>query len=123
MVVEDKFKCRVCGLSQFPDVPWGEDGLLSSFDICDCSGVEFGYGDDGLQNCLSIRRHWVEVKRCEWSWPKERPADWDMAAQIRGIPLAYKGTDDERLIQAYLDAGEPPLRGLAALSAAEKKLR
>lgn len=122
-MVEDKFKCRVCGLSHFPDMPWGEDGNDRSYLICDCCGVEFGYDDEGLQLCLWRRHHWVEVEHCRWFWPKSRPADWDIAAQIRGIPQAYKGVDDERLIQAYLDAGEPPLRGLTALSAAEKKLR
>ncbi|QKC80811.1 hypothetical protein [Mesorhizobium sp. NZP2077] len=122
-MVEDKFKCRVCGLSQFPDLPWGEDGQDPAYFICACCGVEAGYEDDGLQNCLSIRQHWVEIRRCGWFAPKERPVDWDMAAQIRGIPLAYKGADDERLIQTYLDTGEPLPKGLAALSAVEKPSR
>ncbi|GLS40396.1 hypothetical protein GCM10010869_59930 [Mesorhizobium tianshanense] len=116
----DKFKCRVCGLDQSPDMPWGEDGREPSHDICFCCGVEFGYEDDGLENCLSIRRNWVEVRRCEWFAPKDRPLDWDMPAQIRGIPLPYRGPQDELLIQAFLEAGEPPQQGLAALSAVEK---
>ncbi|WP_292556379.1 hypothetical protein [Mesorhizobium sp.] len=122
-MIEDKFKCRVCGLSQYPDLPWGEDGRQPSFNICDCCGVEFGYGDDGLENCLRLRRHWVEVERCRWFSPRDRPADWDLPAQIRGIPKAYKSDDDEKLINAHIDAGEPPLRGLSALSAIEKSTR
>ncbi|MER8369637.1 hypothetical protein [Mesorhizobium sp. M1348] len=117
---QDNFKCRVCGLDQSPDLPWGENSKEPSYIICSCSGVEFGYEDDGLGNCLSIRRHWVEVRRCKWFAPEDRPLDWDMPAQIRGIPLAYKGAEDEQLIQLYLQAGEPPLQGLAALSAVEK---
>ncbi len=119
--MQDSSRCRVCGLDQFPDLPWGESGEEPSHSICVCCGVEFGYEDDGLENCLLIRRHWVEVNRCKWFAPKHRPTDWDMAAQIRGIPRAYKSDDDdERLIQAYLQAGEPPPQGLAALSAVER---
>ncbi|CDX15842.1 conserved hypothetical protein [Mesorhizobium sp. ORS 3359] len=119
-MTEDKFKCRVCGLSQFPDLPWGEDGQQPSFNICDCCGVEFGYGDDGLQACLRLRRHWIEVEYCHWSSPKDRPADWDMPAQVRGIPARYKAPRDEESIRIYQEASEPPLSGLAALDAIEK---
>ena len=122
-MVEDKFKCRVCGLSQYPDLPWGEDGQDPSYFICACCGVEFGYDDETLENCLAIRRHWVETRRCAWFDPKERPADWDMPAQISAIPLAYQGDDDEALIRIYLEAREPPLRGLSALDAIEKSGR
>ncbi|KQU79952.1 hypothetical protein ASD12_10970 [Mesorhizobium sp. Root102] len=104
-------------------MPWGESGREPSHDICSCCGVEFGYEDDSLENCLSIRRNWAQVERCKWFSPKDRPLGWDMAAQIRGIPLPYKGAEDEQLIQAFLQAGEPPAQGLAALSAVEKPSR
>jgi len=114
-VVEDKFKCRVCGLSQYPDLPWGEDGQEPSYFICACCGVEFGDEDHDLENCLVIRRNWIETKRCTWFSPKERPVDWDMPAQIRSIPAACKGDDDEALIRIYLEMREQPLTGLHAL--------
>ncbi|PBC22211.1 hypothetical protein CK226_16405 [Mesorhizobium sp. WSM4311] len=44
---QGKFKCRVCGLDQSPDMPWGESGGEPSYAICSCCGVEFGYEDDG----------------------------------------------------------------------------
>ena len=122
-MTEDRYKCRVCGLDQSPDLPWGENGDHASFNICSCCGVEFGYEDDSLQNCLSVRRHWVEIRRCAWFAPKEQPTDWNMPAQIRAIPLAYKGNDDEELIRIYLEAREQPLRGLSALGAIEKSGR
>jgi len=115
--MEDKFKCRVCGLRQFPDLPWGEDGRQPSYNICDCCGVEFGYGDDGLQNCLRLRRRWVEVENCRWFSPKLCPRDWNLPAQIRAVPAAFKSDDDETLIRAYLKAGEQTIYGLPALTA------
>ena len=119
-MVEDKFKCRVCGLDQSPDLPWGENGDHASFNICSCCGVEFGYEDDSPENCRSVRRNWVEVRRCAWFSPKDRPLDWDMPGQLRSIPLPYKGAEDEQLIQTYLWAEEPRPRGPAALDALEK---
>lgn len=120
---QDKFKCRVCGLDQSPDLPWGENGDHASFNICPCCGVEFGYEDDSLQNCLLARRNWVEVRRCAWFPPKDRPLDWDMPSQVRGIPLPYQDAEDEQLVQVYLQAGEPRPQGLAALDALEKRNR
>jgi hypothetical protein len=122
-VIEDRYKCRVCGLDQSPDLPWGENGDHASFNICSCCGVEFGYEDDSVQNCLSVRRHWVEIRLGAWFAPKEQPSDWDMPAQIRAIPSAYKGHDDEELIRIYLETREQPLRGLSALDAIEKSGR
>jgi len=122
-VIEDKFKCRVCGLAQFPDLPWGENGKESSYEICPCCGVEFGHEDDGLLNCLRLRRQWVEDRHCGWWSPRLRPRDWDIPAQIRGIASAFEGAEDEQLIRSYLDAAEPPPRGLAALARAEKRGR
>ncbi|WP_063827787.1 hypothetical protein [Mesorhizobium loti] len=117
---QDMFNCRVCGLDQSPDLPWGENGKEPNHAICSCCGVEFGYEDDSPENCLLVRRNWVQVGRCAWFSPKDRPLDWNMPMQVRGIPLPYKGAEDEQLIQAYLQAEEPRPRGLAALDALEK---
>jgi hypothetical protein len=99
----DKYRCRVCGLDHYPDLPWGENGKEPSNIICHCCGVEFGYEDDGSAAHLAgIRKHWVEVENCKWFWPKGRPPDWDMAQQIRGIPREFAGPDDEALIAHYM---------------------
>ena len=37
--------CRVCGWYMEGYLPYGEDGSLPTFDMCDCCGVEFGYQD------------------------------------------------------------------------------
>ncbi len=43
--------CRVCGLDHEYFI-WGSEGHLPTFDICECCGVEFGYGDTTAQNCI-----------------------------------------------------------------------
>ncbi len=128
----DKYKCRVCGLDHHPDMPWGEDGQLPSFDICLCCGVQFGYGDshpaaDDLSDATtlkgycahlaSIRSHWVQVENCEWFSPEFRPTDWDMPAQIRGIESRFTDIFDENLIEEFETCGKEReiVRGLKKL--------
>jgi hypothetical protein len=103
MVKHDKNKCRVCGLDNYPDFPWGENGLEPSNIICACCGVEFGYEDAGgsVSHLAKVRRHWVEVKNCSWFLPKERPVQWDMPQQLRGIPVEFASPEDEELISIY----------------------
>jgi hypothetical protein len=105
MTDQTKYLCRTCGLNHYPDLPWGEDGKQPSHIICDCCGVEFGYGDSGasVNHLAEMRKYWVEIENCKWNYPKNRPANWDMAAQIRGIAPEFKGPDDEKLIAFYLE--------------------
>lgn len=53
-----KLICRVCGKIQ-DDPPWGEDGKCPNYDICDCCGVEFGYGDCTLTAIRASRERWL----------------------------------------------------------------
>jgi hypothetical protein len=93
-------RCRACGFDHFPDHPWGEDGELPTHNICGCCGVEYGYSDETPEGCHAIRKHWVETERCAfWSWPREKPpADWSPSRQLRMVPTAFRGPDDDRLI-------------------------
>lgn len=51
--------CRVCGKIQ-SDPPWGLDGQCPTYEICDCCGVEFGYGDCTPEAARAWRKHWIE---------------------------------------------------------------
>jgi hypothetical protein len=50
--------CRVCGLAT-DERPWGEDGNRPTYEICQCCGVEFGYGDGSLQDIINYREQWL----------------------------------------------------------------
>jgi hypothetical protein len=41
--------------------PWGPDGRTSTFDICPCCGVEWGYGDSRCSSRLKYRAEWLEA--------------------------------------------------------------
>jgi hypothetical protein len=77
-------KCRVCGLIQ-DEFPWGEDGKNSSFDICHCCGVEFGYEDATSTAVQRYRANWLAQGGC-WKYPTYKPDNWDLQSQLAGIP-------------------------------------
>lgn len=80
--------CRVCGLDQGFE-PWGEDDCSPTFVICDCCGVEFGYGDCTLKAARASRERWLKTS-AEWKHPKEKPHNWSLEEQMKGIPDQFK---------------------------------
>jgi hypothetical protein len=86
--INPSYLCRVCGLAQ-DEQPWGEDGNLSSFNICDCCGTTFGYED-----CLPIsvkraREKWLNAGGKWWA-EKRKPIDWLLEQQLAQIPGEYQ---------------------------------
>jgi hypothetical protein len=92
----DLLKCRVCGLVQ-AEPPWGHDGTDPTFGICDCCGVEFGYGDISKPAVVRFRTSWL-ANGAKWRDPKARPTDWNLEDQLAGIPEQWRdGTGDDRI--------------------------
>ena len=60
MTLNDKSEryCRVCGLDKGEEEVRTKSGR-ATFNICDCCGVEFGYGDTTIDNVKDIRKHWI----------------------------------------------------------------
>ena len=83
----NKLNCRVCGKIQ-NDPPWGEDGKCPNYDICDCCGVEFGYGDWTLNAIRMSRERWIS-NGATWKYPEEKPANWSLEEQMKNIPKEY----------------------------------
>lgn len=79
--------CRVCGFNY--GQPWGPDGTDPTYEICCCCGVEFGYEDCTAQSTKSYRAEWL-AKGAPWFMPPERPSDWDLAEQMKGVPEHFK---------------------------------
>jgi len=86
--VAHEFNCRVCGLDQ-GFKPWGEDGNLPTFDICDCCGVQFGYEDCNVFYVKKFRDEWIK-NGAKWFTPKDRPENWSLAEQLKQIPEQFK---------------------------------
>lgn len=84
----DNLACRVCGNIQ-SDPPWGEDGQCPTYAICDCCGVEFGYGDCSLDVIKAFREKWLS-KGGEWRYPVKKPLNWSLEQQMENIPSIYK---------------------------------
>ena len=88
MTEHEKHCCRVCGL-YYPDYyPWEESGDLPTFDICEGGGVEFGYEDFQPSAARRYRQSWV-AGGAQWSHPKARPGDWDLAGQLANVPADW----------------------------------
>jgi hypothetical protein len=85
----EKHCCRICGLYHI-DLPWGEDGITPTFNICPCCGVEFGYEDDtDREGAINIRKAWL-AHGAKWLNEKRRPPDWNLEQQLRQIPTAFR---------------------------------
>lgn len=87
----DLQRCRVCGLLQ-DEPPWGDDGLVPSFEICPCCGAEFGYEDVSLNPVMRKRRQWLEAG-AKWTMPRFKPPAWNLPRQLDDIPSDFKGTE------------------------------
>lgn len=87
------FACRVCGLIQ-DEYPWGEDGKTSSFNICSCCAVTFGYEDNNTLSTIKYREKWVADGKV-WFSPEEKPNDWDFEEQFKSVQerLQDEGND------------------------------
>lgn len=82
------YHCRVCGLMQEPQ-PWGEDGITPTFELCGCCGVTFGYQDCNLEYVKKYRTKWL-ARENKWLNPKEKPENWSIEEQLKGLPEAFK---------------------------------
>jgi hypothetical protein len=85
---DELYHCRVCGLG-FDEPPWGEDGKTASFDLCPCCGVEFGYEDATPVAARRYREEWLK-NGAVWADPDAKPANFDLARQLEGIPAAFR---------------------------------
>ena len=86
--MDNKLTCRVCGKIQ-EDPPWGEDEKSPTYDICDCCGTEFGYGDCTLKAIIANRKSWI-AEGAKWKYPEEKPANWSLEEQMRNIPEEFR---------------------------------
>jgi hypothetical protein len=89
--------CPVCGYNGLHEPAYDRFGC-SSFEICPCCGVEFGY-QDARRSHESLRAEWV-AKGMPWhSHVKVPPPGWDPAQQLRSVtqnldPVSGSGRDD-----------------------------
>jgi hypothetical protein len=80
----NKLICRVCGKIQ-DDPPWGEDGKCPNYDICDCCGVEFGYGDCTLKAIRASRERWL-ANGGEWKYSDEKE-EYSKGIHMKGLDV------------------------------------
>jgi len=80
--------CRVCGYYDPNYFPWGDDGETCSFDICDCCGIQTMQDDQYPELAREERAKWF-ARNCEWSYPEDKPENWDLASQLKNIRPDY----------------------------------
>ena len=82
----DTFTCPVCGYPNLDEPPVDNYGC-STYSICPCCGVEFGY-DDSSRSHGELRREWV-AKGAVWFSKDSAPPDgWDAIKQLQSAGLA-----------------------------------
>ena len=72
--------CPVCGFPGLEEGAYTEFGE-SSFEICPCCGIEFGY-QDARRSHEQLRTEWISAGMA-WRFPERRPGDWDPVLQLR----------------------------------------
>jgi hypothetical protein len=82
------YNCRVCGLLQ-ESLPWGEDEITPSFEICVCCGTEFGNDDATISAVYRSRDIWLK-NGAQWFMRKFKPVFWNLEEQLNHIPLLYR---------------------------------
>lgn len=87
---EEKHTCRVCGLIE-PYMPYGENGFLWDWDICDCCGVEHGIQDITVAGTKKYREEWLAAG-AQWRNSKytPKPRNWNVQEQLRNVPPQFK---------------------------------
>jgi hypothetical protein len=83
----NEHNCRVCGL-YIDDLPWGEDGICPTYELCPCCNVEFGNEDYTIESTKQYREKWIN-KGAKWFKPKEKPDNWNLRQQLKCIPQAF----------------------------------
>ena len=85
---QENHHCRVCGL-YLTSLPWGDDDVTPSYEICSCCGVEFGYEDYTVESAVRYRDHWL-ANGAKWFAPQDQPNNWDLFEQISCVPNEFK---------------------------------
>ncbi len=83
---KELYSCRICGLSHYPFLPWGEDNMTASFVICECCGAEFGYDDCNIISIQNYRKIWLE-NGGNWLYKDRKPANWSLSEQLENISI------------------------------------
>lgn len=81
--------CRVCGYRDNGVPPWGADGTIASFTICECCGVEHGYEDCLPDGVREYRKEWIRAG-CHWFAKSRKPDKWSLDEQLLNVPDTYK---------------------------------
>ena len=82
------YNCRVCGLFERTQ-PYGPDGKSPDYDFCNCCGVEHGYEDGTPEGARRYRTNWLG-NGAPWFLLDQKPEDWDLHRQLKGIPEGYR---------------------------------
>lgn len=84
----NKHNCRVCGFF-IDNLPWGENGMCPTYEICPCCGVEFGNEDYTLESIREYREKWL-IKGAKWFDKAQKPEDWSKEKQFENIPKDFR---------------------------------
>ena len=72
--------CPVCGYDGLEEPAYDVHGY-SSFEICPCCGVEFGY-DDATRSHEDLRAEWL-ANGARWWSKRDKPIGWSPQKQLR----------------------------------------
>lgn len=85
--------CRICGYQ--PDhLPYGEDGLGASYEICSSCGNEFGLTDRYDDQIQDRRQLWLKSGPAWYSKLETCPTDWQPLTQLQQVPDHFRFPDE-----------------------------
>ena len=92
MYSEYIYQCPVCGFIGLTRPAYSAGGE-SSFEICPCCGVQFGYDDVSL-SFEELRSRWIQ-RGMHWSSTAFTPPDnWDPDAHVAPLVATDHSSDD-----------------------------
>jgi hypothetical protein len=75
------YYCHVCGLEN--------EFEIDDYDICECCAHERCCDGTSPESVRQYREKWLK-NGAKWLWRRTKPANWDLQAQLRNIPLEFQ---------------------------------
>lgn len=82
--MDKKYVCPVCGYPELEEPPY-DINKCSSYEICPCCGIEFGF-DDGSEGFGydEYREKWIKGG-AQWFTETLKPVNWNIEKQLTNI--------------------------------------
>lgn len=80
---------EICPARGWTDAHPRDEFGYSTFEICDCCGIEFGYEDSTPEGIRTYRERWLTAG-ARWFKLKSKPDGWSLELQLANLFERYQ---------------------------------